>query len=424
MSRALALLLLPLGALGQLQSPPPAEDLDPAPDVLHVRLRAAASGDAPWLYAYNGQNPGPTLRAKVGDTLVVELENTLDDPTTIHWHGVAVPWAMDGVTWMGAPVAPGETFEYRFTLTRPGTFWYHPHFDTARQVDAGLYGVLVVEDPAEPAVDDLVLVFDTVAEHGAPRHADLGRVRWWVNGQPAPATVSRRGGSLLRVRMLNASNAGYLALRWPDLRQIAGDQGLLPRLHTPERVLLGPGQRAEFEWRVGEAGFTVENEPHSLHGGDAFGEPAPLVELRVDAPAPAPDGAPWPFPGGEPSEDPPYADIVYAFAGSDRTQRWMINGERFPDVTVEAVPLGAEVVLELRNLSPTEHPFHLHGLHFEVLSVNGTPPPLRTIADTWNLAVHDVVRVRFTADNPGDWMAHCHILPHAEDGMMTVLRVE
>ncbi|MFO0745667.1 MAG: multicopper oxidase domain-containing protein [Myxococcota bacterium] len=100
----------------------------------------------------------------------------------------------------------------------------------------------------------------------------------------------------------------------------------------------------------------------------------------------------------------------------------MINGETFPDVTIPEVALGADVTLEVRNLSPTHHPFHLHGMPFEVLSQNGVVPAHKTIEDTLDLGLRDVARLRVHADNPGDWMAHCHILPHAH-GMMTILRV-
>lgn len=426
---AAALLVAPFAHAEPVASPPEAPDLEPDPGVVHVRLTAAERPDgAPFLYGYEGMTPGPTIRGRVGQMLVVELTNALDTPTTIHWHGMKVPFVMDGATWRGDPVGPGESFLYTFPLEHAGTFWYHPHFDTDRQVDGGLYGVLVVEDPAEPATDELVLVFDTEGEYD-PRdehpdhgHGHLGR-RWRINGQAAPVEYRARGGSATRVRLLNASNVDYLALRWPDLRQIAGGQGLLPAAQGPERLVLAPGQRAEVEWRVGESGFTVTTDRYSLNGGDAHGDPVDLVEVLVDAPAPAPPPVAWPFPGGVVSPDPPYTDIVYAFAGSDRTGDWRINGERFPDITVERVRLGSTPIVEVRNLSPTEHPFHLHGLRFEVLSVNGVPPAARTVDDTWNLRVRDRLRLRVEADNPGEWMAHCHILPHAHHGMMTVLRV-
>jgi len=170
--------------------------------------------------------------------------------------------------------------------------------------------MLIVEDPADPPAPELLLVFDTAAEHRDPfpRHGH-GRAtrapRWLVNGQPTPATWSGDAGENNRVRVLNASNVGYLAVEWPGLYQIAGKQGLLPAPRSPERVVLAPGQRAEF-----------------VHGT-------------------------------APSADVPHTDLLYALAGSNRTGDWRINGERFPDVTVHEVDHGAAVVFEVRNLSPT-----------------------------------------------------------------------
>ena len=100
-----------------------------------------------------------------------------------------------------------------------------------------------------------------------------------------------------------------------------------------------------------------------------------------------------------------------------------MNGETFPDVTMPSVDLGEEVVIEVRNVSPADHPFHLHGHAFEVLSVDGLPPPVRTVEDTVDVGVRSVVRLLLLADNPGVWMTHCHVLPHAEGGMMTMLEV-
>lgn len=401
------------------------------PEVVRLRLVAdelpAASRHGPFLYAYNGLNPGPTIRAKLGDTVEVELVNQLDFATTIHWHGVKVPWAMDGITWMQRPIAPGETFTYRFVVSQAGTFWYHPHLDTDRQVDAGLYGALIVEDPNEPRAEEMVWVFDSAEERGehSASHGHARREeRWLVNGAHAPV-FSVRGGSVIRARLINASNTGYLALRGPGkLRVIAGDQGLLPALDLQKRVLLAPGDRAELELLPGREDLELVAEPYSLNGGDMHGEHVHVLRLKVEAPrAPSP-GLRWPFPGGRVRRDPGYADLIYTFTGSDRWESGMINGERFPDVTVEAVALGSEAIIELRNVSSSEHPFHLHGVSFEVLSVNGVPPPARTIEDTYNLRIRDRVRVLLRADNPGDWMLHCHILPHAEHGMMTVLRIQ
>ncbi len=410
----------------QAISPMEAPDLDPAQDILHVRLVAGTSSNDGFSYAYSDQNPGPTLRAKLGDTLRVELVNALNMPTTIHWHGLHVPYDMDGVTWMRDPVAPGETFTYTFVLNQAGTFWYHPHFNTDRQVEGGLYGMLIVQDPAEPAADEeLLLVFDA-ADESATGHSAYGHgkivTQWRVNGALVP-TFRATGGTSVRVRIVNVSNAGYLALGDTQLRVIAHDQGLLPQLQTPDMLVLAPGDRAELQWLIAEDGFVVKALPYSLNGGLAYGDPVPVLAVQVNAPAPAPPALPYAFMDAAPRPDPGHTDVLYAFAGSDRSQDWVINAERFPNITVQEIALGQGAVIEIRNLSSTEHPFHIHGMNFEVLSVNGQAPAYRRIEDTVNLRIRDIMRVYVEPTVAGDWMAHCHILPHAEDGMMTVLRV-
>ena len=403
-----------------------AEDIDPAPDVVHYEVTAARTDNGGWLYAYNEQNPGPTLHANLGDRVVVDFTNQLGEPSTIHWHGMHVPFEMDGVAWMGEPIADGDTFRYEFIANAAGTFWYHPHFNTNAQVEGGLYGAILVSDPNEPAVDeDLVFFLDDGGEplegHSAHGHGAVTR-DWQVNGA-ADAELTLEGGSTVRARFINVASAAYAVLDWPAMEQIASDQGLLPQLNTPERVVLSPSDRAEFTWRIGETGFAVHNQSYSLNGGDTVMEGVDLLTVAVEAPAPAPAPLDWAFSGELPSPDPTYADIVYVLAGSDRTGDWRINGEKFPNITIEEIPLGSTAIVEVRNLSPTEHPFHLHGMAFEVLSRNGEPPPYRTIEDTLNIRIRETVRLRVEATNPGDWMTHCHILPHAEDGMMTVLRV-
>jgi FtsP/CotA-like multicopper oxidase with cupredoxin domain len=420
------------GADTSVAPPPPelpriaeADDLDPDPDVVHVALTAAPIGDG---VAYNGQVPGPVIRTKRGDTVVVDFQNALDGPTTIHWHGLHVPAAMDGVTWVMEPVAAGAAFTYTFTVDQPGTFWYHPHIDTAAAVDRGLYGVLVVEDPAEPPVDeDIVIALDAVGEvdeveehgHTAP---DPAALTWTANGALQPV-LTLGANRRVRARVLNVANVAYLDLVWPGMRQIASDQGLLPVLREPASVVLAPGDRAEFEWLPTDD-FAVESGRYTASGGTAPGDRLPLFTVDMPGPQAAPTATAWPFTGAAPSADPGRTDVIYVFSGGAEGEDWLINGEAFPDVTVQSVALGGSAVIEVRNLSATEHPFHLHGYRFEVLSVNGEPPATHTVEDTVNVPIRAALRLLLVADNPGDWMAHCHLLQHAEDGMMSVLRVE
>ena len=385
-------------------------------------------------YGYNGQYPAPTMRLEVGDTVQVEVDNRLADPTTVHWHGLAVPFEMDGVPWMMDPIESGGSYLYAFTVDKPGTYWYHPHFDTDAQVDRGLYGAFIVADPDDPAVDrDLVLLLDDFREdqslpldadhvHGA--HGAEGV--WTVNGlvQPRFEVVA---GERLRLRLINASNQGYLWLSAGDaeLVVVARDQGLLPEPERVARELMAPGDRVDLLWTPGSdlPVPALVDHPYSLHGGEALGEAMPLLDVVVDGTQPAASTSDWPSaPRGPTPDDTPPA-FTYTFQGSAHTDDWLINGERFPDVTVQQVTAGEDVVFEVRNLSATEHPFHLHGLHMELLSRGGVPPLQYTDTDTENLGLYETVRLRTSAENLGTWMAHCHILPHAHGGMMTVLEV-
>jgi len=349
-------------------------------------------------------------------------------PTTIHWHGLHVPFEMDGVAWMGSPIRVGDSFRYEFVVNQEaGTYWYHPHFDTRRQVDLGLYGAFVLEEPAEPRPDqELIVFFDSWGEDpgstGHTGHRDGTRLTWTANGQLDPERVTT-SGETLRLRLVNASNAGYVQLDSAGLRQIAAGQGLLAAERFNDTNLLAPGDRRDFEIRIGEDTVDLRRLPYSIHGGQVRGTPHRLFSIQPDTPRASPPPLAWPFSRRAPSSDPGYTDILYVFQGDTDLERWFINGERFPDITIEEVPHDSRQIIEIRNASPTEHPFHLHGHGFEVLSVNGEPVSEYTFEDTYNIPIRARVRLLLHANNPGDWMTHCHILPHADEGMMTVLRV-
>jgi FtsP/CotA-like multicopper oxidase with cupredoxin domain len=415
-------------------NPAEAVDLDPAENVVRIQLEAApftyeVAGESIEGWAYNGQVPGPTIRVPMGATLQVELTNSMPDATTIHWHGLHVPYDMDGVIWAHDPIGPGEVFTYEFTLDQAaGTYWYHPHFDTARQVDLGLYGMLIVEDPAEPAVDfEAIAILDSHGEFEAENPEDMNHglegaeLSWTVNGLVDPR-LSLPKGQTGRLRVLNVSNTGYTHLQWPLMQQIASDQGLLPDRQAVESVLLAPGDRADLELLANED-VVADLLPYSLNGGEAFGLPTPIWSVEITDSGPDAEALDWPFPTLSQSTDPGRTDVRWTFTGDPRTGQWEMNGETFPNVSVPELDLNQDTVIEIRNMSATEHPFHLHGHLFEVLSLDGVAPAYARLEDTVNVPIRGTLRLRLVADNPGDWMAHCHILTHAEGGMMTVLRV-
>jgi FtsP/CotA-like multicopper oxidase with cupredoxin domain len=185
------------------------------------------------VWSYNASVPGPLLRARQGSRLTVSVRNRLAEPTTVHWHGIRVPNAMDGVPYVTqSPIAPGAAFTYDIPLEDAGTFWYHPHFNSNVQVGRGLAGALIVDEPAPPRVDrDLLWVLDdwrldrqaAIAANFAHPHdlTHAGRIgnTATLNGK-VRETVGVRAGERLRIRLVNVANARVFGLRFeaPDHR--------------------------------------------------------------------------------------------------------------------------------------------------------------------------------------------------------------
>jgi len=439
-----------------------------------LRAREAAVRVAPDGYpetaawTFDGSVPGPELRFRQGTTLQVAVDNYLDVPTTVHWHGLRVPNAMDGVAHLTqAPIAPGQRFIYEFELRDAGTNWYHPHHAGHEQVARGLYGALIVEE-AQPIevdrdvtwvlsdwrLDDQAAQFDDFDDLHDMTHA--GRIGNAValNGvyPGEDAGFAVRSGERLRLRLINAATARSFALRFnghaPRIIALDG-QPVTPYEAPLGRVELAPAQRVDVVLdciHEPGAGFAVEDDhyprrPYRLVGLD-YSDDSPLRERPSRAPIALPANT-------LPEPDPARAErheIVFAggamggltsatIAGEEVDLRtlvreyglaWAINGvaakmgdhKRLLDLR-----LGGHYLLALHNDSAWDHPIHLHGHSFRVLSRNGVRlanPPWR---DTVLLRPDDRTEIAFVADNPGDWMFHCHILAHMAGGMSATLRV-
>ena len=209
-------------------------------------------------WGYNGQVPGPVLEADVGDVLELRLTNSLPEPTTIHWHGLRLPAAMDGTDMVQHPIAPGETFTYRFALPDAGTFWYHPHSNETVQLERGLYGAIVVRGPNEPQLDaERVLVLDDVA---LDRDGQIEPPGWWieqhdgrqgntrlVNGRREPE-LAMAAGQIERWRVVNAASARYvrLSIGGRPFTILGTDGGLIEAPFTVSEVLLAPADRVDL----------------------------------------------------------------------------------------------------------------------------------------------------------------------------------
>jgi multicopper oxidase len=406
-------------------------------------------------WAYGDAVPGPVLRGRVGDTLAVRVDNRLPEETTVHWHGLAVPNDMDGVPDLTqAPIAPGQRGTYRFTLPHPGTYWYHPHVGV--QPDRGLYGALIVDDPAEPGRYDLELLVvlddwldgtgrtpDDVMrdmrrgamEMGSrPRSAVLGGEGgdvtypyYLVNGRlpDAPATFRARPGQRARIRVVNAGadTAFRVALGGHRLTVTHSD-GFPVRPVTVDTLVIAMGERYDLEVRLGDGAFPLVAVAEGKRGH------ARAVVRTASGPTPPATALPHELRGRmlrlEDLRATPRAllprrlpdrthDLV--FEGDMMGSGWTINGHGYDPE--RALPLARGEVVRLRfvNLSSMFHPVHVHGHTFQVRGRGGAGPR----KDTVTVVPLQTVVADLVADNPGRWLAHCHNLYHSMSGMMALL---
>lgn len=420
------------------------------------------------IWAFNGTAPGPELRFKQGERLRVVVENRLAEPTTVHWHGLRVPNAMDGVPGLTqAPIEPGKHFVYEFDLPDSGTYWYHPHSRSYEQVARGLYGALIVEEREPITVDrDVTWVLsDFRLNQDASQIADFdslmdlthaGRVGNAIalNGRYPlkDGTFAVTSGERIRLRLVNTAAARIFELRFEghDARVIAYDgQAVTP--HAPEegRIALGPGMRADVI-------LDCMNSPGSRHAviddnnprravtliEIAYGEDRPLRDAPLSAPiALAANAQAEPDLGRADRHE-----IVFGGGAMSGLRDALVNGERVPIQslvrehhlawTVNGVAVkeharepfltfrrGSSHVLRMKNETMWPHPIHIHGHFFRILSRDGKPAPRQEWVDTVLMQPRETAEVALVADNPGDWMFHCHILAHQNGGMMGVLRV-
>ncbi len=424
-----------------------------------VRLVPEPYGETP-VWCYGGSVPGPEIRVRQGDRVRVVLDNGLAEDTTIHWHGLRLPNAMDGVPDVTQPpVRPGETFAYEFDAVDAGTFWYHPHSNSMEQVARGLYGVLVVEE-REPALrvdrdvtwvlDDWRMTQEAQLADGFDNAHDLshaGRLGNWatVNGS-SPGEFAVRPGERIRLRLVNTANARVFGLEFRDHRPIAiALDGQPVEPHEPEggRVVLGPGMRADIILdAVGEPGGRTpvidafyRNREYRLLDLAYAAEP-----LRA-APPDRPFGLP-PNPLPEPDlEGALRHETMFtggAMGGAVTAEMggrmgpvgpgsfWFVDGEAVPRGPLEpmlTLRRGQSCVIAMTNATAWHHPMHLHGHAFRVLSRNGRPAARREWRDTVLMNPRERVEIAFVADNPGDWLFHCHVLGHQASGMKSKIRV-
>jgi FtsP/CotA-like multicopper oxidase with cupredoxin domain len=435
----------------------PIVDVNPAADLVEVNLVASPSRqsylpDGPadiWAYrdgsvaGSRAAVPGPLIEAKQGDSVIVHFTNELPESTTIHWHGVRVPNGADGTLATQTEIPPGGTFDYRFVAVDAGTFWYHPHVRGDVQVERGLYGMLVVRGgPEVPVSADRAFVLDDVkleatgklSETTDPLDVMLGRQGnvLLVNGASVP-TYDVKVGARERWRFVNAANGRYFNLRLVGhtFRVIGWDGGVLREPYETDTLLVAPGERYEVLVELAGADGTVA-ALQTLHydRGHDVPDPGPQDVLKLRFMGTAASAPPLPAAWGEfaplsVAADTPAQTVVLdedeGAPGQD--PKFSINGRSFPDVVPFEGVAGDVSIWSIQNHSPMDHPFHLHGMFFQVLDINGVPPAHIGWKDTVNVPQKATLRFAVRYGAAGEWMFHCHILEHAERGMMSSIRL-
>jgi FtsP/CotA-like multicopper oxidase with cupredoxin domain len=435
------------------------ENRSSEPNTVEVSITAAPArvalvpGTVTEVYAYNGRFPGPTLELREGDHVRVHFQNDLPEETTIHWHGLHIPFDQDGSPFH--PVAAGAHHVYEFTVRKgtAGTYWYHPHphHRTGAQVGRGLYGAVIVsaaDDPLPSSLAERILILsdNRLLPDGSldfPEPGSLaGRIDLengregdlvFVSGELAP-TFTIRSGEVQRWRVINASGARVyrLALQGHKLLHVGSDGGLFEHPVEMDEIVLGNGERAELLVRAtGEPGTTalLQALPYDRYIPQTRPREGPLnwnvtrnlLTLRyTDEPRTRAPEIPVRL------RQVPVLDTAHATVRRVKTMsQHLINGKAMDMDRVDAVArLGATEIWEIENVVGMDHPFHLHGFQFQVLDRNGVPEKQRTWKDTVNVPRHSIARFIVRFDNfPGKWMFHCHILDHEDAGMMGVLEV-
>lgn len=414
-------------------------------------------------WMYDGVLPGKELRAKAGDVLAIRVENSLPTETSVHWHGIRLHNAADGVPGLTQdPIAAGGSFTYTFRAPDPGTYFFHPH--SGVQIDRGLYAPLIIDDPAEPGGYDAewVLVLDdwtdgvgkspddilaefkaqngTVSNGmnhdmggmggmGSSPLGDVGDIRYpyyLINGRipKSPRTLTAKPGQKARIRIINAAaDTLFRVALGGHVMTVTHTDGFPVQPAETRALYLAQGERVDVLVTLGDGVFPLVASAEGKGGqglalvrtGSGAAPSATVRPAELDA-DPLLLTALMPADAARlPDQQPDQVEQV-TLNGQMQPYAWGMNGTVFGADTPIRTTNGARVRLQMTNMTMMAHPMHIHG-HTWSLPQNGG---LRK--DTVLVLPMQTVTADLQADNPGKWAYHCHNIYHAEIGMMTSLQ--
>ncbi|MET8518653.1 multicopper oxidase family protein [Nocardioides sp. NPDC004968] len=408
-------------------------------------------------WAYDDVLPGPLVRATAGDLVRITVDNKLPVETSVHWHGIALHNAADGVPGLTQKaVTSGRQFTYEFVAPDPGTYFYHPHVGV--QLDRGLYAPLIIDDPHEPGAYDAewIVVLDDwidgtgttpdevladlmasgsssggmhgMGGMGGSPLGDAGDVTYphfLINGRvgTAPDVLRAEPGQRVRIRVINAAADTIFAVALGDHRMtVTHTDGFAVQEQEAGAFYIGMGERYDVVVTLADGVFPLVAKPIGKDG-------AALAVVRTGSgPIPTPARAAeireltGPVLLGSdlrPADSARLPDkdigqsVDLALSGQMSTYEWAINGAPYGKNEPITIESGERVSMQITNMTMMTHPVHLHGHTFAL------PNGLRK--DTVLLTPMQRMVVELEANNPGNWAAHCHNIYHAEAGMMAAL---
>ena len=392
------------------------------------------------VWNYNGQVPGPEIRVDLGDKVKVNFTNNLPDETTVHWHGVRVPNAMDGVPGVTQePIQTGESFVYEFTPKDAGTFWFHPHVRGSEQLERGLYGTLIVEDEISKkysqdevwVIDDWRMTEDKQVDPNFMSMHDLAHDGRWgstvtTNGS-LDKKLNARPGERIRLRMVNSSNGRVYRLGFGglDAKVIAVDGMYVKETFDASGFEFAPGNRIDVDIKVpkdasGEEFNIYDNftrYSNKLGSIEVSGEPVETPQFSYPTNKKVPD---W--------READFVDTDKKYNLNARMGRggiqWTINGKAYPNIDPFELEYDKFNKIKFVNESSRLHPMHLHGQFFKVISRNGKPAEENYFRDTVLVGPRESIEIGTVPLDKGKWLNHCHIQEHADAGMITAVEVK
>ncbi|MGH8791779.1 MAG: multicopper oxidase family protein [Stackebrandtia sp.] len=411
-------------------------------------------------WTYDGKVPGEVIRVSKGEQIKAVVSNGLPDPTTVHWHGVALRCDADGTPGVTQDeIASGAEFVYQFTAPDSGTFWFHPH--SGVQQDRGLYAPLIVDDPDDSLDydEEWIVVLDDwldgvegmtpdakLAElgggmdhgghggHGGgdenasdilgPDSGDVEYPYYLVNGRVAadPETFEAKPGARVRIRFVNAGGDTPFRVGLGGHRMtVTHTDGFAVEPAETDALLIGMGERYDVLVDLDDGVFPL------VASAEGKGELARAIVRTGKGDAPPADAVPDELSGHIVGYDEltpaeavrlpdaePDRTVDLDLTGDEMMFEWGFNGKPYNRDELYAVAEGERVRLRFANTTEMWHPVHLHGHTFAIVGSG-----IRK--DTANVLPDETLEVDFDAVNPGQWMIHCHNVYHSEAGMMTLL---